>query len=220
MHYALFDKFLQHVFDEGILPASFRPTRCKSEGCNETKHFHRHGSYARKSVFRIGIGWVSNIRIQRFRCARCKKAFSLILPTHYKWQRADLSTQQGVIENKKSMHHLLADFSNRTLYRWKQKWHIWAEESHAVILQWLLRLNPGLSLDASPFVSSNPLRYIQFLLDQFSQNAHSPIKVTSVAKHGGWSVPTIPQCLTLSLPMSPMISSGRGMRASESYDSR
>ena len=220
MHYAISDKHLQQVFDEGILPRSVRPKRCKAEGCIETKHFHRHGSYPRKSVYRTGIGWMSTIHIQRFRCARCYTTFSIILPTHYKWQRADHATQQSVVFSKPLLQHLLADFSERTLYRWKQKWRIWAEQSHAVILQWLLRLNPGLSLDASAFVSSNPLRYIAFLLEQFTRNRHSPLAVTSVAKYGGWSAQAVPQCLTLSLPMSPMISSGRGMRASESYDSR
>jgi len=206
MHHVLSDKILEHYFIEGALPREVRPKRCKREGCIETMHIHRHGSFPRKSVYRTGIGWVINLTVQRFRCARCGKTFSIILPSHFKWQRADLSTQQTVALEHRSLTFLLADFSKRTLQRWHQKWNEWAERLHAQILQWILHMNPGVSVNVDAITAAKPLPYLAFLLNQIPQNRHGPATVTAVARFGGVSLQAIPQCLSLSLPSHPCYS--------------
>jgi hypothetical protein len=210
MHHVLPDKILEQIYDKGILPRSIRPTRCKREGCPEKNRFHRHGSYFRKAVYQKGVGWVDGIRIQRFLCALCGAGISIILPSHYKWQRADLATQQDVASNQHEPDGLQEHFSKRTLQRWRQKWNGWTEQLLQLILQWLLRMKPGMTLDASASITANPLWYLGFLLGQFAENRHSSITVTAVSRFGGWSRPGITQCLSLSLPMEPLISCKQG----------
>lgn len=199
MHHALSDKILERYFAEGILPREIRPKRCKREWCIETRHIHRHGNYPRKSVYRAGIGWVANIIVQRFRCARCGMTFSVILPTHFKWQRADLSILQEVALGHRAMC-LFGVFSKRTLQRWHQKWNELAKRFHSQILQWILHMNPGITLDTDAVTAAAPLRYLAFLLNQIPQIRHSPTTVTAVARFGGVPNQAIPQCLSLSLP--------------------
>jgi len=206
MHSSLSDKILEQFYGNEIRPHSILPTRCKREGCPEEVHFHRHGSYPRKAVYRSGVGWLVGVRVQRFCCALCGKVFSLILPSHYKWQRADHITQQEVASGHLEPAALQEHFSERTLQRWRQKWNAWAQHLRQVILQWLLRMNPGLNLNASASVAANPLRYLGFLLSQFTGNRHNSVTVTAVSRFGGWSMQAIPQCLSLSLPMDPLIS--------------
>jgi hypothetical protein len=210
MYQKLSDKVLEEIYDKGLLPLSILPTRCKREGCPEKKRFHRHGSYPRKAVYRKGIGWVGGIRIQRFLCALCGATISLILPTHYKWQRADLATQQDVASGQREPNALQEHFSKRSLQRWRQKWNGWTEKLLYLILRWLLRMKPELTLDASAYIAANPLRYLGFLLGQFSENRHRSITVTAVSRFGGWSVAEVPQCLSLSLPMESLISCQQG----------
>lgn len=210
MHLALSDKIIQQHYAEGILPRHIRPTRCKREGCVERKHFHRHGSYPRKSVYVEELGWIVSLRVQRFQCARCGKTCSIILPTHFKWQRAALSIQQSVALGTRSTTTLLVNFSKRTLQRWKQKWHAWARGLHTSILQWILQLNPDISIDANAWTAEDPLRYLSFLLGQLTQNRHGPVKVTAVARFGGVARQAIPQCLSLSLKEVIVVSFRQG----------
>ncbi len=198
MHCALSDKILERYFTEKILPREIRPKRCKRDGCIETKHIHRHGSFQRKSVYSAGSGWIDNLTVQRFRCARCGMTFSVIPPTHFKWQRADLSIQQEVALGHRSIC-LFGDFSKRTLQRWRQKWNEWAERLHAQILQWILHINSGITVNADAIAAATPLRYLAFLLNQIPRNRHTPTKVTAVARFGGVPLQAIPQCLSLSL---------------------
>lgn len=206
MHLALHGKILEQFYDEGILAHSIRPTRCKREGCSETVRFHRHDNYRRKAIYRKGIGWMIGVRVQRFRCVLCGMVFSLIPPNHYKWQRADHATQQDVASGQHEPNELQENFSTRTLQRWRQKWKGWTEQMLHWILQWLLRMKPGITLDASTSIAADPLRYLGFLLGQFRGNRHKSVTVTAVSRFGGWSIPAIPQCLSVSLPMEPLIS--------------
>lgn len=210
MHHAVSNKILEQIYDKGILPHSIRPSRCKREGCSEAVRFHRHDNYPRKSVYRKGIGWVVGVRVQRFRCVLCGKVFSLIPPNHYKWQRADHSTQQEIASGQHESNELQEHFSTRTLQRWRQKWNKWIVQQLQFILQWLLRMKPGMTLDASASIAANPLRYLGFLLGQFSENRHESVTVTAVSRFGGWSILAIPQCLSVSLPMEPLISCQQG----------
>ena len=210
MHLALHGKILEQFYNEGIPAHSIRPTRCKREGCSETVRFHRHDSYRRKAIYRKGIGWVIGVRVQRFRCVLCGMVFSLIPPDHYKWQRADHVTQQDVASGQHEPNVLQANFSTRTLQRWRQKWKRWTEQLLHWILQWLLRMKPGITLDASTSIAADPLRYLDFLLGQFRGNRHNSVTVTAVSRFGGWSIPAIPQCLSVSLPMEPLISCKQG----------
>jgi len=210
MHHAVSNKILEQIYDKGILPHSIRPSRCKREGCSEAVRFHRHDNYPRKSVYRKGIGWVVGVRVQRFRCVLCGKVFSLIPPNHYKWQRADHSTQQEIASGQHESNALQEHFSTRTLQRWRQKWNKWIVQQLQFILQWLLRMKPGMTLDASASIAANPLRYLGFLLGQFSENRHESVTVTAVSRFGGWSILAIPQCLSVSLPMEPLISCQQG----------
>jgi len=210
MHQALNNKILEQFYDKENPAHTIRPTRCKREGCSELVRFHMHDSYRRKAIYRKGIGWVVGVHVQRFRCVLCGKVFSLIPPNHYKWQRADHVTQQDVALGQHESKALLENFSTRTLHRWRQKWKGWAEQLLHWILQWLLRMKPGISLDASASIATDPLRYLGFLLGQFSENRHSSVTVTAVSRFGGWSMPAIPQCLSVSLPMEPLISCQQG----------
>lgn len=210
MHQVFHDKILEKLYDKGILAHSIRPTRCKREGCSEVVRFHRHDSYLRKAVYRKGIGWVIGVRVQRFRCVLCGMVFSLILPNHYKWQRADHATQQDVAFDEHEPNALRENFSTRTLLRWRQNWKRWTERLLHCILQWLLRMKPGITLDTSASIAADPLRYLSFLLGQFRGNRHYSVTVTAVSRFGGWSMPAIPQCLSVSLPMETLISCQQG----------
>ena len=199
MHLALSDKIIEQYCAEGVLPQGIRPNRCNREDCMETKHIHRHGCFPRKSVFVDGVGWLARLVIQRFRCARCGKTFSIILPTHFKWQRAALSIQQGIALGLQPASTHLTDFSKRAMRDWVKKWNRWAETMHARILQWILRTNPNVSVDADAWTAALPLRYLHLLLAQLPLFRHGPAKVSAVARFGGVSEQAIPQCLSLSL---------------------
>jgi len=218
MLYAPLDKILEQFYDTENQSHAIRPTRCKREGCPEEEHFHRHDSYPRKSVYRSGVGWINGVRVQRYRCARCGKVFALIQPSHYKWQRADHITQQAVAFGQYDPTILLEHFSERTLQRWRQKWNVWAQQNWQVILQWLLRTNPELTVNAGAPEVATPLLYLGFLLSQFSENRHSPVTVTAVSRFGGWSKQATPQCLSLSLPLNSLISCQTWARAPNSMN--
>lgn len=199
MHLALSNKIIEQYCAEGVLPRGIRPNLCNREGCMETTHIHRHGSFPRKCVFVDGVGWLTTLLVQRFRCVRCGKTFSIILPTHFKWQRAALSIQQCIAMGLPLASNLLADFSKRAMREWARKWNHWAEALHARILQWILRMNPNVSMDADAWTAEVPLRYLHFLLAQLPLFRHGPAKVSAVARFGGVSEQAIPQCLSLSL---------------------
>jgi hypothetical protein len=90
------EEYFSTYFSTGILPLHIRPTRCERERCAEKQRFNRHGQYARKSVYRKGIGWVPCLHIQRFLYMTCGKVISLIVPICYKWQRVEHAVQQAV----------------------------------------------------------------------------------------------------------------------------
>ena len=210
MHLTLPDKIIKQYWAEKSLPRDVRPTRCKDDACIEQSRFHRHGSYPRKSVFVQGIGWLANLTVQRYRCARCGKTFSIILPSHYKWQRANLSLQQAVALGLCPLVSLLVHFSKRTLQRWRQKWNAWAQALHAVILGWILYKWPDASLNADKQTSAGPLVYLAFLLNQIPSNRHGPATVTAVARFGGASRRATTHNLSLSLAEAAVVSCSQG----------
>lgn len=215
MHSGLWNKTFEETFLNGFLPRNIRPVRCMREGCSGRGRFHRHGCYFRKSIYLKGIGWITGYCVQRFRCASCGKTFCYIPPNIFKWQRADLFVQQAIATGSTQIFSLLKDFSHRTLLRWKQKWQAWAKVYHPHILNWLLRKSPEMKLDADHCTSGNPLRYLSFLLNQQSAIPWSAIEATAAARFGGWRLKSIPQCLSLLLPISPLVFSKTGKRVPE-----
>lgn len=207
MHSRLWNKVYVETFLAEFLPRDIRPIHCMREGCSEKKRFHRHGRYLRKSIYIKGIGWITGYSIQRFRCARCGKTFCHIPSNLYKWQRADLFVQQAITTANVRTSSLLQHFSQRTLLRWKQKWQAWAKLYQSQILRWLLRLRPEITLDTDHKTAGSPLNYLSFSLNQHPAKLWSPIETTAAARFGGWRMQSIPQCLSLLLPLPPLLSS-------------
>ena len=141
MHQTLSDKDLQEYYRTSLLPAGIRPNGCTRANCLEKLHFHHHSSYSRNSVYRQGYGWLPIIWIERFRCASCRKVISLLIPTVYKWQRAEHDLQQAVaLKQPYPKEEVTEAFSERTLLRWKQKWQEWCGLHLQAICTWLFTL--------------------------------------------------------------------------------
>jgi hypothetical protein len=176
--------------------AEERPTRCGKAGCPERLRFHRHSRFPRKSVYRHGCGWQPVLWVQRFRCVACRKVFSLILPTVYKWQRADHALQQDVALGRPT--DAGGDFSTRTFQRWKRKWRVWCAKYQQSILKWLLTQHAGIvSVDVTAAQAHTPLDYVQSLLSQLPGERPSAVEVLSVCRFGGRAVEGIPHYLSL-----------------------
>lgn len=201
MHQAISDKALHEYCQTGRLPAGVRPNSCARDDCPEKSQFHRHSHYPRTCVYRQGSGWLPVMWVERFRCALCGKVFSLILPFVYKWQRAEHVLQQGVALGDPAVREEAAEqFSERTLLRWRQKWHAWSFQFLQAILQWLFSLYSFLSADVAAKQTRTPLEYLQALLTQLPDKALGAVAVVSVSRFGGRAVRMIPHILSVSFP--------------------
>jgi hypothetical protein len=136
--------------------------------------------------------------ISRFRCAACRKIISFLIPTVYKWQRAEHDLQQAVVlKQPYPREEVAAAFSGRTLLRWKQKWLEWCARYQQEICTWLYTLHAFLSPDVTAKQARNPLSYLQALLSQLPGKAPVVVDVVSVCRFGGRSLRSIPHFLSL-----------------------
>lgn len=198
MHQELSDKLFEEYCQTGYLPAGIRPTICASENCTESSQFHRHSRYPRTCVYRQEHGWAPKLWVQRFRCAACDKVFTFFIPFVYKWQRAEHSLQQAVVLDQPYPKDEVAEaFSERTLKRWKQKWHARSGHYLQAIIQWLFTLYAFLSVNVTAQQARTPLSYLQALLDQLPGKAPVAVKVVSVCRFGGDSLRRLPHFLSL-----------------------
>ena len=198
MYQVLSGKTLQEYFETGKLPSGIRPTGCTRVNCPEKLRFHSHSSYSRNSVYREGHGWAITMWIERFRCADCHKIISLLVPTVYKWQRAEHDLQQAVaMQQSYSREEVAEAFSERTLLRWKQKWLKWGGLHLQTICTWLFTLYAFLSVDVTANQARTPLTYLQTLLSQRPGKAPAALEVISVCRFGGRSLRSIPHFLSL-----------------------
>ena len=198
MHQTLSDKDLQEYYRTSLLPAGIRPNGCTRANCLEKLHFHHHSSYSRNSVYRQGYGWLPIIWIERFRCASCRKVISLLIPTVYKWQRAEHDLQQAVaLKQPYPKEEVTEAFSERTLLRWKQKWQEWCGLHLQAICTWLFTLYAFLSTDVTAKQARTPMSYLQALLAQLPGKSPVAVEVVSVCRFGGGQLRSIPHFLSL-----------------------
>lgn len=203
MHQTLSDKILDEYSNTGHLPESIRPKRCKF--CNSKHGFHRHSHYSRKCIFRKGIGWLPILFIQRFKCTACGKVFSLLFYTTYKWQRAEHTIQQEVVLDGLVATVAQENFSQRTLYRWKAKWNAWTSQVMSYVLQWLLNRIAFLCIDVTICEAKTPMHYLTTLLTRMSGRMPVAVEVVGISHFVGGSPDKIPQCLSLSYPLSALV---------------
>ena len=198
MYQVLSGKILHEYFATGKLPPGVRPASCTRANCPEKFRFHHHSSYSRNSVYRQGHGWATTMRIERFRCADCRKVISLLIPTVYKWQRAEHDLQQAVaMQQPYPREEVVEAFSERTLLRWKQQWLEYCGQHLQAICTWLFTLYAFLSADVTAAQARTPLTYLQALLSQLPGKAPAALEVISVCRFGGRALRKIPHFLSL-----------------------
>ena len=107
---------------ENGCPEEFRPTWC--EQCQSEAKFHKHGNFTR-SV--LTAEEQLEIKIFRFKCTSCSSTCSVLPPFLRRNHTASLDAQEHVVQSNSEGVALRAisgqlDFSEKTLWRWKNYW--------------------------------------------------------------------------------------------------